>query len=127
MVKCGFTFSRNLVPANLSAYDTLLNPPTLGFGPRRFGRRIAAFEGGEAVKDAAESERPIVPAARSAGGAPADGSVPIEIDIGEAAGATVEERRDAHGAVVAPGQMRGQGSTSATIPPVWQAAPAWGS
>ena len=60
------------------------------------------------LRNAAEpSGRPIASAARSADNASADGSVPIEIGIGEAAGATVEERRDAHEAVGAPGQMRG--------------------
>jgi hypothetical protein len=62
------------------------------------------------LRNAAEpSGRRIVSAARSVDSASADGCVPIEIGIGigEAAGATVEERRDAHELVVAPGQMRG--------------------
>ena len=44
----------------------------------------------------------MVSAARDADSASADGCVPIEIGIGEAAGPTVEERRDAHEVVVAP-------------------------
>ena len=49
------------------------------------------------------SGRPIVSAGGSADSASADGSVPIEIGIGEAVGATAEQRRDAHEVVIPPG------------------------
>ena len=35
----------------------LLNPPALGFGPRRFGRGSRPHEGGEAVKERRGAER----------------------------------------------------------------------
>jgi hypothetical protein len=57
---------------------------------------------------------PIISAARSADSASADGSVSIEIGIGEAAGATAEQRRAAHDVVVAPRHMRGASRSIAT-------------
>ncbi len=68
-------------------------------------RTSIASATGAMVKERHGAERAPDRLGRSADSATADGSVPIEIGIGEAAGAPVGERRDAH--VVARGRMRG--------------------
>ena len=85
--------------------DSLLNPATLGFGPRRLGRGSRPVAAARRLRNAAEpSGRPIVSAARSADSASADASVSMR--SAKPAGATLKKRRDGHEAVVAPRQMR---------------------
>ena len=55
---------------------------------------------------------------RSGDSPSADGSVPIEIGIGEAAGERLKERSDAHEVVVAHGPDARRRSMSASLPPV---------
>jgi len=82
-----------------------------------------ACEGGEAIKERRRRRgRPIVSAARSRQRL----SRQLRLDeIGEAAGATLEGRCDAH--VVASGQMRGAARPALVLRPFEEAAPARGS
>jgi hypothetical protein len=74
----------------------LLNPSTFGFGLNGFRRGSRSKRVASRLRYAAEpSVRPLTSAARSADSASADG---LRLDeIGEAAGATLEERCNAHG------------------------------
>jgi hypothetical protein len=57
---CGSSLKLGLEIGHYS-YNFTQSPHPLGFGPRRFGRGIAAFEGGEAVEERREpGGRPIV-------------------------------------------------------------------